>query len=397
MTLGGNANAREALGENVLNAKDLATKYTSRSSLIYKEKLQKKAKESEQKNDRLEATPDTNLIHFDPPPQQQQQLSLLDLDDYHPVNTPFDTTTDDDAFDIFKPVSSTIKSPPSQSIFDDLASPKQTTKKSVFDELASNTNDLHLQPAKNAAVDDFFDQFEKTPAAAPPKRAFKPKATQRHTKLGARKVQNNVFQQQNELALQEEKMRQEGIDEESIGRHSRNHVLANTATEDIPKLAPPSSTRLNYQYEPTKEESLKSKESVALDKERLGMMSLSNQNTKKAHPLPETTIDEDTFARVKFGNAKAISSDQFFGRNDYNPERSAANASRLAQFGGSQSISSDQFFGRKPNTGSTPMSKKILRVASKGATKLQQMMADLEVHLLFVFMYNFMLMSRFLK
>lgn len=443
MELGGNASAREAFGESVLNLKDLKSKFTSKSSLSYKNKLQKKVRE---KDDTTTTASVDNLINFDQPKQEpKQQQSLIDFDDLT-TNT---SNNQVDEFDIFKPVTSsantsqnifddlatpaqpknsnsifddltmqaqpksnnstfddlTVQTQPNSllddfdapqqkntnsllddfnapsdqhnsSIFDELASPSINTASSVFDDLKSSTS----PPSdNNQAVDDFFDKFEKAPITTP-KRTFKAKThTGRNTKLGARKVQSNVFQQQTELALREEKMREEGIDEDSINRSSRNHIMINTPN-NIPKLQPPTnSSRLNYQYEPTKEENQKSEKDKEIDQERLGIMSLSlNSSSSKKHI--EESNNEDTFARDKFGNAKAISSDQYFGRNDYNPERSAANSSRLSQFQGSQSISSDQFFGRKERTNnSNPISKKILRVASKGANKLQSMLNDLEV------------------
>ncbi|RUS25430.1 hypothetical protein BC938DRAFT_472186 [Jimgerdemannia flammicorona] len=55
---------------------------------------------------------------------------------------------------------------------------------------------------------------------------------------------------------------------------------------------------------------------------------------------------EGMTAREKFGNAKAISSDQFFGRGDYDPTAQAESAERLSRFSGASSISSAQYFGR---------------------------------------------------
>lgn len=311
MIEGGNAKAREAFGENVLNLKDLKSKYTSNSSTSYKEKLQKRAREHDTF---VTETPVDNLIYFD-----TVQPSLIDFD-YEP-SVPVETSMDD--FDIFKPI------------------PTKTTPTtpSIFDELSHNLliDDAPAAPASNAAVDNFFDQFEKP---ATPKRTFKPKTTHhRATKLGARKVQSNVFQQQNELALQEEKMREQGIDQESIDRSSRNQLMISNS-KPIPKLQPPS-TRLNY--EPTKVQETE----VQTIEERLGMMSLASI------PKKEEISNEDTFARDKFGNAKAISSDQYFGRNDY-PKTDIPS------------------FGKKK----TPISKKILKAASN---KIQNMLADMEV------------------
>nr|XP_034333111.1 ADP-ribosylation factor GTPase-activating protein 2 isoform X1 [Crassostrea gigas] len=55
----------------------------------------------------------------------------------------------------------------------------------------------------------------------------------------------------------------------------------------------------------------------------------------------QSTSDE---AQKKFGNAKAISSDQFFGKNDADFET----RQNLSRFEGSNSISSSQFFGNEP-------------------------------------------------
>ncbi|CAG8443935.1 12147_t:CDS:2 [Funneliformis caledonium] len=56
--------------------------------------------------------------------------------------------------------------------------------------------------------------------------------------------------------------------------------------------------------------------------------------------------NDNDYARQKFGNQKAISSDQFFGRNDYDPDTLSAASDRLRQFEGANSISSSQYFGR---------------------------------------------------
>src|SRR5262249_41594168 len=53
-------------------------------------------------------------------------------------------------------------------------------------------------------------------------------------------------------------------------------------------------------------------------------------------------------AQERFGNKKAISSDQFFGRGDDEDEAARAErAARLRQFEGARSISSSQYFGRE--------------------------------------------------
>jgi ADP-ribosylation factor GTPase-activating protein 2/3 len=64
---------------------------------------------------------------------------------------------------------------------------------------------------------------------------------------------------------------------------------------------------------------------------------------------PSSSANDDieaTSARDKFANAKAISSDQFFGRGNYDESASAEARARLSQFKGANAISSNQYFGR---------------------------------------------------
>ncbi|CAO3695513.1 unnamed protein product [Umbelopsis ramanniana] len=101
-------------------------------------------------------------------------------------------------------------------------------------------------------------------------------------------------------------------------------------------------------------------------------------------------VDEVTAARDRFTNSKSISSDQYFQRGNYDQTLSAENNAKLAQFQGSNSISSDQYFGRPEFTESSrkisaefdasDLTKKFLRGASRGASKLQRMISDLEVN-----------------
>lgn len=57
-------------------------------------------------------------------------------------------------------------------------------------------------------------------------------------------------------------------------------------------------------------------------------------------------LENVTAAREKFGNQKAISSDQYFGRNNYDADAQAEASNRLQSFSGATSISSNQYFGR---------------------------------------------------
>ena len=66
--------------------------------------------------------------------------------------------------------------------------------------------------------------------------------------------------------------------------------------------------------------------------------------SKKSAPVAD---DAPTTAREKFGNQKAISSDMYFGRNDYDADNVREAQTRLQSFSGATSISSNQYFGRE--------------------------------------------------
>ncbi|CAO3696229.1 unnamed protein product [Rhizopus stolonifer] len=438
MRVGGNAKAREALGELVLNTEDLKTKYTSKSALSYREKLEKRAKENISKENGQKVSDSLIDLSQEPSSNNNNNNTVVskhstledfnlfksvnnnvedDFDIFKPImnNKNEQNSTQEDIFGIFKsvnkntnnnilqnstqesdyvfpikkqnstlddlftfkPVNSKQALPSNDSFkpvnskqnsaLDDLftfaPSHKQVNKSSsALDDLysfkssslqeespddlysfkptqGSNTNNqnslldlysvapIEKQTPDNHSIDDDFDIFKPQPTAnddiffnqmaQTKKRTFKPNKTRAHgSKLGARKVENTVFQQQAEQARQE----------------SKKDTL-----DDKPSL------RLSYQ--PAE------RETNDVYEERLGMGNSKQEELRKEE-------EEDTFARDRFGNAKAISSDQYFGRNTQRPS------------------SSDQYFGKTQS--SKPFSKKILNVASKGANKLQNMLAEME-------------------
>lgn len=73
-----------------------------------------------------------------------------------------------------------------------------------------------------------------------------------------------------------------------------------------------------------------------------------SRNNKSSMDKQSYNTYENTDAQKKFGGAKAISSDQFFGEETSSFERSA----NLAKFQGSNSISSAEYFGDKSSSSS---------------------------------------------
>ena len=120
-----------------------------------------------------------------------------------------------------------------------------------------------------------------------------------------------------------------------FGQDDEEETKSNDVDEDTPK---PFSSRLAYQDNSKKEEE---------QYEKLGFgMSAMNMN-EKSMPSQKSYGEDTQTAREKFGSARAISSDQYFGRNEYDPAVAAAESARLSQFSGAKAISSDQYFGRE--------------------------------------------------
>jgi ADP-ribosylation factor GTPase-activating protein 2/3 len=61
--------------------------------------------------------------------------------------------------------------------------------------------------------------------------------------------------------------------------------------------------------------------------------------------LPPTD-ESERYAREKFGTQKGISSDEFFGRKEFDPSAQSEARGRLQGFEGATSISSNAYFGR---------------------------------------------------
>lgn len=62
--------------------------------------------------------------------------------------------------------------------------------------------------------------------------------------------------------------------------------------------------------------------------------------------MPPSENDDEKYARTKFGTQKGISSDEFFGRGNYDPNSQSEAKTRLQGFEGATSISSNAYFGR---------------------------------------------------
>lgn len=88
----------------------------------------------------------------------------------------------------------------------------------------------------------------------------------------------------------------------------------------------------------------------AVGKPVVGMYSFLPRHFKQLTDML-VTDDTDRYAREKFSNQKGISSDEFFGRADFDPNAKAESKQRLQGFEGATSISSNAYFGRPEDQG----------------------------------------------
>lgn len=76
----------------------------------------------------------------------------------------------------------------------------------------------------------------------------------------------------------------------------------------------------------------------------------SNGTLQFVHLMKKATTnistEEDSYASKKFGSQKGISSDEFFGKGQFDPNSQAEAKTRLQGFEGASSISSNAYFGR---------------------------------------------------
>lgn len=316
MKVGGNQAASEFFSKNGGNSygKDTRGKYSGRTGQQYKELLAKRTAED------AAANPTTVVI---------------DVSDGVAPETPA------------TPAAVAATSPPQQ-LEEPIAEEKETPAPvEVKEEEKVET----IEPAAAAA-----------PAPAPVKvvtptaRAARstvnvraPRKSAKSGKLGIKKAPVNFNFEAAEAQAKQDLERSAKYGDEDEGE---------TTTETTPDKAAtskPLSSRLAYQDNSAKTEKDKEDE---YEKLGFGMSRMNMNENKSSISMPSQKSyqsqpqEETRSARDKFGSARAISSDQYFGRNEYDPAIAAAESARLSNFSGAKAISSDQYFGRESDVDS---------------------------------------------
>ena len=122
-----------------------------------------------------------------------------------------------------------------------------------------------------------------------------------------------------------------------------------SSTTGTPSISRPSSVQSKASNSNAPPKQTQNMERLGMAMNRLGMGALkqSGQQATTGSSSKTPSAEEVKYAREKFSNQKAISSDEYFGRGDFDEDSTREARSRLTAFEGAQSISSNQYFGRE--------------------------------------------------
>ncbi|KAH7885060.1 hypothetical protein F5I97DRAFT_1882172 [Phlebopus sp. FC_14] len=362
MKVGGNASATEFFtrhgGSALLSDTDLKKKYSSRTADLYKEELARRVKE--------------DTIKF-------PTRVVVDGTDVAP-NPSSDSQADDDFFSSWdKPapgksspaLPSTAASPPPTIGRSAPAAPRTVTSSSLRSNTSSTTAGGSKLGASRLNSSSSVASASAASATAPKKSKL--------GGLGAKKAATPIdfAEAERKAADEAERIKQLGYDRQREEEEERARQEAETAVQlqakvkaadTSVKAAPVTAGRVDLQ------------KGNSQDLERLGMgfrklgfgaVPAASPTTSSARSTPSVD-DAPTTARDKFGGQKAISSDMFFGRNDYDPAFLSESRTRLQNFQGATSISSNQYFGREEED-------ELERAGSEGGLLGDGSLANLEV------------------
>ncbi|KAF9235639.1 hypothetical protein BU15DRAFT_51131 [Melanogaster broomeanus] len=328
MKVGGNTSATEFFsrhgGSSLLSDSDPKKKYSSRTGELYKEELAKRVKEDTTKFptrvfvEGMDAAPSTTST------SQAEEDFFSSWDKPSPAKSaPASTTSSPPAVGRPPPrtvTSSSLRSASSSTVGGSkkagaplLNSSNSVATTSAASSTAAKKSKLGGLGAKKAAAPIDFAEAER-------------KATEE-----AERIKQLGYDRQREE--EEERARQE-VEKAAQAEAKARVVNTSTMTTTLPGKVD------------TQKGNSQDLERLGMGFRKLGFGTVPSPTTSSARSTPPVD-DAPTVAREKFGTQKAISSDMYFGRNDYDPAFVAESKQRLQNFQGATSISSSQYFGRE--------------------------------------------------
>ncbi|KAJ9302308.1 hypothetical protein DTO271G3_1174 [Paecilomyces variotii] len=344
MKVGGNESATKYFqshgGSAALASKDSKVKYTSSAATKYKEELKRRAA--------LDAQ------------EYPNEVVITDVAAASEVSSK-DGADDDDFFSSWdKPAIKRPSNPPSRTG----TPPVVSRTSSPF--LTTGANGNGSRPKSPLAGSDSASPpptavktgsaIRKAPSSAGAKKGsvLGAKKTQ---KLGAKKIVGADaidFEEAERKAKEEaERIEKLGYDPEAEQAEAEAKTKAAAPAAKLASPAPVSPSRSISSASKGHERSASEVERLGMGMSRLGFGQVSAKAAPKkpgfgAVAPAKSPVDEEELeaTRAKFGNQKGISSDEFFGREKFDPAAQAEAKSRLQNFEGATAISSNAYFGR---------------------------------------------------
>ncbi|KAI0671214.1 hypothetical protein C8Q78DRAFT_1034610 [Trametes maxima] len=332
MKVGGNTSATEFFtkhgGSALLNDSDTKKKYSSRVAELYKEELARRVKED------IARHPDKVVVEGAAEAAATPTSKAGDDDDFF-------SSWDKPAAPKPAAVPAKPSAPPvigrSASASSAPAAPRTISSASLRSNSATTVGSRPTSKLGASRLNSSTPSVATSTSAGPKKSKL--------GGLGAKKAAPVDFAEAERKAAEEaERIRQLGYDRER--EKAEEEERARLAAESAKSAAAAKAKSPVTKSVPA------APKGSAQDMERLGMGFKRLGFGSVPAPVAASTsaaVEEDapTFARDKFGNQKAISSDMYFGRNSYDPNAIAEAQTRLQSFQGAQSISSNQYFGRE--------------------------------------------------
>ncbi|KAI5986778.1 hypothetical protein F5J12DRAFT_868293 [Pisolithus orientalis] len=332
MKVGGNASATEFFTRcgsvALLSDADTKKKYTSRTAELYKEELARRVKEDANKFPNRVVVEGAEIPAVESNPQGE-----------------------DDFFSSWdKPVSPKPSSGPvAHTTGPVIGKPVAVSRTVTSSALRSNSASAGNGPAKHGNPRLTSSSSIATSSTVSSAVSKKPKLGG----LGAKKAATPIdFAEAERKAAEEaERIKRLGYDRQREEEEERAKQEAEKAGPAVKVKGADASTAPRVVALPGKVDpqggSSQDMERLGMGFRKLGFGTVPTSPTTASSVRSTSVDDAPTTAREKFGSQKAISSDMYFGRNDYDATVLAESRTRLQNFQGATSISSNQYFGRE--------------------------------------------------
>lgn len=344
MKVGGNESATKFFKANggtaALNSKNPTTKYGGAVAEKYKVEIQKRCEKD------TAEYPDCVVItdHLPTTKVNSEATSTGEDDD--------DFFSSWDKPSIKRPTVSQVISPPTigrpaSPFLNSRTSPERAPSPLSTNQGASAINSLHVKSSTAQRKSGIIGSGPRKANVLGAKKS----------KLGVKKITGDTI----DFDAAEKKAKEEAERIAKLGYDPDSENASNVATQ----FKAPISTLSNSIISPSPGKSSQDSKKHSTDTvERLGMgigrlgFGQTNVNIPKSTSQgakgfgsvgPIKAVQEDDnekYARLKFGSQKGISSDEFFGKGDFDPNVKSEAKQRLQGFEGSLAISSNAYFGR---------------------------------------------------